>query len=683
MKVQTVIVSATLFLQSPDCPGQSALALDHRFKPVFTLSSSWVSSALLLPDGKILVGGDFSVVGNVPRTGLARLNPDGTLDPSFNFRAQVPGDWSVPVGRQPDGRIVISGRFGPVERGSYPALARLLPDGSLDASFHSVRVSETSGGFQALTVTPDGSVLVGGFFSAIDGVARGGIARLNSDGELDHDFARGAGAWRPDCCAGVRAIAVLSNGQILIGGAFSSYNGVARQDLARLNPDGSLDTSFTSSLPPYTLWFLAVDSDGKVLIGGQGLYRLEADGTRDPSFKPKLIRPDGWEGSVYGMALDALGRIVVHGDFVEVNDRPAPYYARVLRDGSLDASFQSALPKPPSFGHRTLVTQPDGKVLLPAEGLVRLENDGRIDEEFTPELWASGHVNGMAAGPDGKLVVVGGFSRVNGVPRGGVARFDADGSLDAAFVVAASPGFLNSPPQFVAVQSDGKIVVAAAGPYTSRSIPRPPEAIVQRFNADGSLDPGFNAVLKVDPEVTDLSAFALQSDGKVLFAIRGSGPQRLNADGTLDTSFNPDLGPGVFVSSMAFAPDGRILAAGVEPWRRFMVRIHPDGSLDPAFNIELSFSPNALAVEVTGTILIAGVDDLMPPPSAARVVRSHPDGRLDTIFENRGVGAIDQIAASADGTIQVGQWDHPGRSYRVLMLGAKPVGSTKSKHRSI
>jgi uncharacterized delta-60 repeat protein len=119
---------------------------------------------------------------------------------------------------------------------------------------------------ESVTVQSDGKVLIGGGFTAYNGTSRGNVARLNSDGSLDTDFATGAGANNY-----VGSVAVQSDGKILIGGGFTTYNNTSRGGVARLNSDGSLDTGFlaTGAGANGQVESVAVQSDGKILIGGR------------------------------------------------------------------------------------------------------------------------------------------------------------------------------------------------------------------------------------------------------------------------------------------------------------------------------------------------------------------------------------------------------------------------------
>jgi uncharacterized delta-60 repeat protein len=189
---------------------------------------------------------------------------------------------------------------------------------------------------KCMAVQSDGRVLIGGYFTKVNGVARTNLARLNSDGSLDSSFLSGLAG--PD--AGVWSIALQGDGKILIGGYFINVNGVTRSYLARLNPDGSFDSSFLNGLagPDYDVLSITFQSDGKVLIGGgfgsvngrgqSGVARLNPDGSLDSSFAPQL----GGElnDQFSSLAVQTDGKILVGGSFGYVNGIPCRNIVRLI-----------------------------------------------------------------------------------------------------------------------------------------------------------------------------------------------------------------------------------------------------------------------------------------------------------------------------------------------------------------
>ncbi len=305
-------------------------------------------------DGKILVGGFFTSMGGQTRNRIALLNPDGSLDTSFDPNANQ-GVWAVPV--QADGKILVGGYFTSMGGQTRNRIARLNPDGSLDTSFDPNANSDV----RPVVVQADGKILVGGAFSSMGGQIRNRIARLSPDGSLDATFdpnvtsTRGTGA--------VFAIAVQADGKIVVGGTFTSVGGQTRNNIARLNPDGSLDASFDPNAS-FFVEALAVQADGKILvvglfssIGGQtrnGIARLNSDGSLDANFDPNA------NGQVHAVAVQADGKILVGGTFFTIGGQTRNRIARLNSDGSLDASFD---PNANDFVFAVAV-QADGKILV-------------------------------------------------------------------------------------------------------------------------------------------------------------------------------------------------------------------------------------------------------------------------------------------------------------------------------
>ena len=203
--------------------------------------------------------------------GLAFGQP-GSLDMSLNTTGVGAGGIVYSVVMQPDGKLVIGGAFTTYNDTDAPRIARLNIDGSLDTSF-TPNGGVDIGTFPAnagvyphgLLLQPDGKILIAGPFENVDGVSRNGIARLNTDGTLDTTFDPGTGA---DDHTRVLDMALQNDGKVLIGGEFNSINGTARTKLARLNSNGKLDTGFKVDLDG-TVRHILILADGKLLISGQ------------------------------------------------------------------------------------------------------------------------------------------------------------------------------------------------------------------------------------------------------------------------------------------------------------------------------------------------------------------------------------------------------------------------------
>jgi uncharacterized delta-60 repeat protein len=297
-------------------------------------------------------------------------------------------------------------------------------------------------------VQADGKVLIGGVFTSYNGTSRNFIARLNSDGSLDTSFDPGTGP-----SSGVYSVAVQADGKILIGGGFASYNGTSRNFIARLNSDGSLDTSFDSgSGASSAVYSVAVQADGKVYIGGyflsyngksrRNIARINSDGSLDTSFSPSY----GPNSTVLSFAMQADGKVLIGGEFTSYDGKSRNRIARLNSDGSLDTSFN-----PGTGANKNSVTsialQADGKVLIggrftsyngtPRNYSARLNSDGSLDTTFDPGAGASDVVSSTVLQADGKVLIGGWFLSYNGTARNRLARLHNDPATQTISVPSA------------------------------------------------------------------------------------------------------------------------------------------------------------------------------------------------------------------------------------------------------
>jgi uncharacterized delta-60 repeat protein len=343
--------------------------VDFGFFPNTTVNGQG-NAVAVQGDGKVLIGGSFTTVNGALRGGIARLNSDGSTDHTFGNGLAGAGAYAIVV--QSDGKVLVGGGFTAVNGVARRGFARLNSDGTLDTTFGN-GMAGTDDRVTSVALQSDGKVLIGGFFGAVNGVWRGHIARLNSDGSLDTTFGNGlAGvnnglAGVNNGLAGVNnlSMAVQSDGKVLIGGSFTTVNGTARGNIARLNSDGSLDTGFGDGLTGASARVnsVAVQSDGKVLIGGtfttvngtaRGRHaRLNSDGSLDTSFVNGF--PVGISG-VSSMALQSDGKVLIAGSFFVVNGTPRTYLARLagVSDTTLAALAQSTGTPTPAFSAGTL-----------------------------------------------------------------------------------------------------------------------------------------------------------------------------------------------------------------------------------------------------------------------------------------------------------------------------------------
>src|SRR5712691_1194233 len=505
-----------------------------------------VKALAMQPDGKIVVGGTFSSLGGggtgtTTRKRIGRLNSDGTLDTNFNPGAN---DIVDALAVQGDGKIVVGGFFTTLGGGGTILrnhIGRVNPDGTLDTSFDPGANAEIT----CLALQADGKILVGGSFTTLGGggtgtFVRNRIARLNPDGTLDMTFNPGANDR-------ISAIALQPDGKILVGGNFTTCGGggigtVARSCIARLNPDGTIDAGFDPGASgrgtepeDSTIFSIVVQADGKIVVGGEltllggggtghfprsQIGRLNPDGTIDMSFDP------GANNDVKGLAVQPDGKILVVGDFLKIGGGGTGVISRhLIARLNIDGSVDSFDPGANDPAVSCVALQADGKVLVGGpfttlggggSGIYtrnfigRLYADGTLDNNFDPG--ANSSVRTVALQSDGKILLGGDFTTLGGggigtTARSRLGRLDPDGTLETSF----NPG-ANSTVQALAVQTDGKIVAGGSfttlgnGGTTARNR-------LGRLNADGMLDTGF-----VPGANRPVLALELQADGKILVA---------------------------------------------------------------------------------------------------------------------------------------------------------------------
>ncbi len=294
----------------------------------------------------VMVGGRFTRYADKPMNSVAKINSDGTLSSSWNPTGSGLNGRVRAIAVQPDRKILVGGEFTKYDSTNIGYIARLDAEGKLDTSFRPPTLTFTGTASPAvwgITIAPDGKILIGGLFKGT-APAPSYVMRLNADGSADTTF-KG-----PGTNGYVKSTAVQADGKILIGGSFTSIGGTPRVNLARLNDDGALDTSFkptsTGLAAKGYVDQVIAGPDSKVLIGGwfteydgqpaPRVARLNGDGSIDTSFYP---RANGLNAEVKSMVLQSDGKLLVGGNFTNFADRPAQGVARLGSDGAIDTSF--------------------------------------------------------------------------------------------------------------------------------------------------------------------------------------------------------------------------------------------------------------------------------------------------------------------------------------------------------
>lgn len=615
-------------------------------------------------DGKIVLVGDFTFANGQGRNRIVRVNADGSLDTTFNARADAT---VYTVYLQADGKILIGGSFTNVNGVARGRIARLNADGSLDTSFDTSTGAASGIIYNAMQLA-GGKVVVSGSFTTINGTALNRIARLNADGTLDSTFTPGTAA-----SGVVYDFDVQADGKLVIGGSFTTYNDTASARIARLNTDGTLDTTYSVGTgASSTVYDIDLQTDGKAVISGgfatingtarTRIARLNSDGSVDTGFDVAGIST----GIIYAVEIEADGDIVFGGTFTAIGGNPYVRLARASSAGVLDTTFTPAAENTV----RALSVQTDQKIIVGGAfinvtsvskaGSARLNSNGSVDTAFAANVFDNATVRAVAQQPDGKILAAGIFDFANFVPRMGIARFNADGTLDTAF--AASGIGADSTVFNVAVQADGKIVIVGTfDTYNGAAQPG-----VARLNTDGTLDSSFAPVIA---STSTVNALAIQPDGKILIggtftsvnATAMNRIARLNSDGTLDSSFVIGTGASSTIQDIRLMADGKIYIGGsFTTFNGFaagrIARLLPTGAPDTAFDPGVGASSTVYSIAVTGDgVYIGGAFTTVKTEPRVRVAKLTLNGSVDSSF-NPGSGAdgtVYTVRVQTDGKVLI------------------------------
>lgn len=319
----------------------------------------------------------------------------------------------------------------------------------------------------------DGKILFGGYYTTYQGVSANRIVRLNTDFSIDDTFVYGTGFN-----AEVNSIAIQSDGKILVGGNFTSYNGTARNRIIRLNSDGSVDTSFVIGTGfDASVWVMTIQPDGKILVGGDfttysgssrsKIVRLNTNGSIDTT----LASPGTINNTIFDIGIQTDNKIIITGFFTQISGVTNNRIARLSSTGVIDNTFVTG---GLNGGGYVVVCQADGKIVVGGDftqvsgtssnRIVRFLSGGTRDTSFnigTGFALASTFGGVLDITPvNNKYTISGVFQSYNGTTAKALIRLNTDGSVDTTLNQGA--GFTYNVDGFSlpsAVLSNGNIVV--------------------------------------------------------------------------------------------------------------------------------------------------------------------------------------------------------------------------------
>jgi uncharacterized delta-60 repeat protein len=585
-----------------------------------------IYASYLQSDGKIILGGSFTAYNGISAGRLIRLNSDGSYDPTFNTSIGATTGIVYDIAMQSDGKIIIVGSFTKYANSTVNRVARLFPNGTLDSS-----LSTGSGSALNIThvkITTDERIILTGNFITFNGTPANRIVRLNSNGSFDSTFNCGTG-FNDD----VNAIALQTDGKMVIGGNFTVFNDIVANRFIRLNADGTKDESFQVGLgfSKEGVQTIKIDSNGDLMIGGSftGFYNgtevnrvvfLNSDGTLKTNFD---IGSGPASASVLSLECDEEGSWFIGGSFSVFNGQNQGRLAKINSDGEHDIAYLSS-----GIGFDNSVLNilplPNQKIIVggnfnkfngtAVSKITCLLEDGSIDTSFnTGKTGANYLVKTTVLQADGKIVIGGNFTKYNDILTNRIIRILSNGETDNSFNIGE--GF-NAQVYALAVQTDQKIIVAGA--FTKYNGSTLNNSRVVRLLPDGTKDNNFNIGLGADGTI---EAIVVQSDGKILLG-------------------------------------GHFKTFNAQPFSG-IVRLNPDGSIDSSFNIRNGFDKYvyAMALQSDQKIIVGGSFLTFDGISQKRIVRLNTDGSLDVTFESRtgfSKGDIRSILLQPDDRILIG-----------------------------
>lgn len=571
----------------------------------------------------------------------------------------------------PDNSVVITGKFVYANEKSIQGIVKLFPDGSTDNSFNVGTGADDH--VNAVVRQPDGKYIIGGDFVQFNGQTKNRLARLNADGSTDATFNTGTGFN-----GSVYTIYLQTDGKVLMGGTFFTYNGDTLPYFIRLNADGTRDTSFhVGGGFNNTVYSIDRQTDGKFIVGGSFTWydgtvcgqiaRINSNGTIDSIYNLGNSGPDGIVTAAY---LLPNGKIIAAGYFSNYNGNQSGKIVRINSDGSFDNTFLAA------GGFNTNVNeiciQPDGKIVATGgfatykgatvNRIARIDSAGNRDVTFTTGTGLNGFSgNTVFMNPDGKIYVGGTFIQIDSFARLHLARLLPSGKVDHTFFRDSK---VNSQLLAIAFQKNGKSIIC--GQFTKYN--EVTTNRIARLNLDGSLDASFNAGSGANGIVR---AVVVLPNDKILIAgeftkyngVNAFRIARLNADGSLDNTFVTGTGASTTIYAMVALPDGRIIIGG-----KFVTyngtainriaRLNANGALDNTFNVGTGFNNTVqdLVLQPDGKLVAVGLFVTYNGVAQNRVTRIDTSGARDNTF-TIGTGAsaaVNTVALQPDGKILIG-----------------------------
>ncbi len=581
-------------------PGFNKVFTDYDIEKVKVLSS-----------GKILIQGVFTRVNGVDVPHLARLNSNGTFDPTFVAQSPIEiGDFEI----QSDERIIVSTKFYDGKK-----IARLNTDGTHDPTFVSPTLFLNS--IFHLSIDDDDNIYLADTEQ---------IQRLTINGTIDNTFHSGTGP-ASNMDGQVHKIVAVSDGKLMVGGTFTNFSGATIKGLLRLNHDGTIDKLFHGLAEYEGVSEILETKDGKILASGNfnKILAFESDGD---SFQ---IIATSYAGLIYRLLETSSNELLLGGSFKLIQSSKQSSLALLQSQFELSTEFSPEITSAPSAGTHDIGITNDGKILLGGwdqnfhsignvdKRLIRINQNGVHDITFNPPLSDQSLVFGLENLPYGKILISGFLHFPDGLRY--LARLNANGELDDHFNIGTGPnGIVHR------IRFNGSEIFLGGNFDAFNGSPSQSFIIIDHR---GNIKQTFNEL----PADSHISDFDLQSDGKIVvvgvfpFADGLKGMLRLNRNGTIDHTFPIPNELGNY-SCITIDAEDRIYVGGSFVKKKVLFRFHSNGIVDPTFpKGELSSTNNDFGVTLldilpTKEIVVGGKFDLYNGTNASGVIILSKDG---------------------------------------------------------
>ncbi len=697
--------------------------IDEGFLPIIK-GAPRVFAIEMQPDDKVLLAGEISVVGTTPVNRLIRLNAEGTLDNTFNTEdfGSIYAIYFEPT----EEKIYIGGQFE-----GYNDLVRLNLDGSIDRSFelgielsyvsnidqqsdgqliimsftpsnqNLIRIDKNGhldqdftfnqiyfGGSVAnndLEVLANDKIVIAVDYIKINDVEYNQIVQLNADGTLDNDFDIGTGPYSADYFYS-RNISEFEDGDLLISGRFSEFNGNVASGVVKLNPDGSLDDTFV--LPGTTGSVFGdevvakLDNNNKILIGGiiygSGVQyktiRLNSDGTSDGTYVTGIYDISNHVDEIYlpVFGFNSSDEIYIGGSQATLNNVTQYGLSKVDNDGNVIGTFDASLGGQAKINAIEFLD--NGKALIGgnfigigneyANYLAMLNDDGTLDSDFQMNLGEGPNreVFSIAQNGDGDFIVGGAFNKFESTTTGALIKIGSDGTRDATFDPDVYVGYVGPGIEAIEFDSEGKILIGGNFSYVNGTNIYG----LARLNVDGTIDGSFNSTNALDAKAY-IKDIEIREDDKIIagghYYLSSSSPGgilvRFNADGTFDDTFSNDYDLSeLYIQAVELKSDNSIVIGGYSQTNAAnLVILDEDGILinDQSISVGQSWeSINSIILLDDNNALLGGEFNNINSVQVDDLVKVSLDGALDSevnyLFNDNGnyYSSLNSIKLLAD-----------------------------------